>query len=439
MKRTACIGLWGITILLGFVVGAVIGKASNPEIRPHQPATTTTHREKNREQARLLASLEEFRSTFAEKEQIAANLRGEIEEVRGKVLPPLSPEDEKWLTERQEEDKHTQRWKACWKRSEDLVKKVLQRRDKVLREEGLDELASLLESDKADDKLVGLWSLREFLFERNQFDTERFKPLVVAALDHEDWEVRQYALEHLGQLGYMDYPWRDHPETREAAEVALRMVNDPHPRVKSEALGFLVQFGDRERKEGIANALRSLLQDGSEESVSSALWAIDGLPYDRYKGGIVYENGVWMYVPEKGYDYYEEMKDLVVEASRNPGSAPEVLKFWWQRDTLDKEAVEQAAEMLDGADPNKRLDLPYYSSPASPELREVAYRYYFRVARESLNYHQRSNAVWKLEQTEDRSVIPELKALAASEDAEGIEQQIENAIQRLEKYGKELD
>lgn len=432
MRKTAWIGLWGTTMLLGFAVEIAIGKARKPEVQPRQPVTRAISKEKDREKARLLASLEAFRNALTEKEQIAAGLRAEIEEVRGKLLPPLSPEDEKWLRQEQKERGYVQRWDPIGKRGEELLKKILQRKDKALREEALDEVESLLENDKAEDKLVGLWTLRNILFER-PFDKERFRPLVVAALDHEDWEVRQYALEHLGYLGYSDYPWTDRPERREAAEVALRMVNDPDTRVKSTALRLLADFGGKERDEGIAKALTSLLQDGSEESVSMALWAIRDLAYDRFSYTPVYEGDRWMGVPDKRHDYYEEMRQEVIEASRNPETQERVLKFWWGKETLDKEELERAGEILNGVNPDEYFRVATETYPACPELRKLAYDYYLRVIRESLDRQQRWTAVSRLEQTGDKSLIPELKALAASEDAEGIERGIEDAIKHLEQ------
>ncbi len=430
MKATAGIGLWGLTALTGFAVGMAIGKATNPEIQPRQPVVATTKKEDDPQSPRLLASLQTLRNTLSEKEQTADDLRAEIEEVQAKLLPPLSPEDEKWLRQEQEERRMSQRWTPLWKRKDELLKKILQRKDKALRAEGFDDLASLLESDKAEDKLVGLATLSGVLFEGAQFDRERFKPAVLDALSDEDWEVRDRALGYIGYLAWMG------GDKEETARFALSMVNDPHPRVKERALGFLIEFGGRERNENIAKALRSLLQDGAEGSVSSALWAIDGLRYDKYRGRMVHANGLGMWVPEEGYDYYDEMKELVVEASRNPDSAESVLKFWWGRGGLDEDMLQRAAEILRNADPDERFDISEWP-PECAELRELAYDHYFRVIRESLDQNRRLIAISRLERTEDESLIPELKSLAASEDAEGIERRLEDAIKRLERHGRD--
>ncbi|MDP2895653.1 MAG: HEAT repeat domain-containing protein [bacterium] len=436
MRKTAWLALWGMSLFAGFAVGIAVGKAHKPEVQRRQPTTRTIPEDKDREEARLLASLDEFRNALTEKEQIAASLRAEIEEVRGKMLPPLSPEDEKWLRQEQKERGYAKRWDPIRKRGEELLKKIFQRKDNVLRQKGLDELESLLKNDKAQDKLVGLWTLNKILFEGVGLDKKRFTPLLAAALDHDDGEVRENALEHLGYLGYSDYPWMDRPEKREAADVALRMVNDPDTRVKSTALRLLADFGGKERDKGIAKALRSLLQDGSEESVSTALGAISDLPYDKWSVTAVYEGDEWVGVPVKRHDYCEEMRQEVIEASRNPETQDEVLEFWWERQTLDKEELERAAEILNGVNPDEYFRVASDSYPASPELRELAYNYYFRVIRESLDRQQRWTAVSRLEETGDKSLIPQLKALAASEDAEGIERGIEDAIKHLEQYGR---
>jgi HEAT repeat protein len=126
----------------------------------------------------------------------------------------------------------------------------------------------------------------------------------------------------------------------------------------------------------------------------------------------------------------------VIEASRNPETQEKVLEFWWRRQTLDKKELERAAEILNGVNPDEYFRVGHESSPACPELRELAYDYYFRVLRESLDWGRRANAVVRLEQTGDKSLLPALKALSASEDAEGLEIEIEHAIKYLEREGK---
>ena len=428
MRKTAWLALWGMSLFAGFAVGIAVGKARKPEVQPRQPTTRTIPEDKDREEARLLASLDEFRNALTEKEQIAASLRAEIEDVRDKLLPPLSPEDEKWLKERREVDKDTQRFKACWKRSEDLTKKVLQRRDKVLREEGLDELESLLKTNSAEDKLVGLWTLSGIAFESDQFDVGRFKPLAQAALSHEDPQVRETALRYLGNQG-----WRG--DKQGAAETALMMVSDSDPRVKKTALRVLVEFGGRERNEDVAAALKSLLGEENGEITSIALQAMRDLSRESLYASVG-EGGLPARMPEKAYDYYEEMRQDVIEASRNPEMQEKVLEFWWGRQTLGKEELERAAEILNAMHPDQYYRVAYGSNAASPELREQAYGYYFRVIRESLDTQRRGWALFRLVSMEDKSLIPELRALAASEDAEGIEQHIEDSIKHVEQHGK---
>lgn len=440
MRKTAWIALWGTTLVAGFAAGIAIGKARLPEVQRHQPVTRTIPDRKDREEARLLASLDEFRNALTEKEQIAAGLRAEIEEVRGKMLPPLSPEDEKWLNERQEEDKHRQRFKACWKRSEELAKRILQRRDKVLREEGLGELESLLKANSAENKLVGLLSLSRIAFEGSQFDADRFKPLAQAALTHDDPQVRETALQYLGDQGW-------HGDRQGAAETALTMVTDTDPKVKKTALRILVQFGGRERNEDVVTALKSLLQEGDRENTSVALQTMRDLAREsRYAS--VGEGGLQARAPDKAYDCYEEMRQDVIAASRSPELQEEVLEFWWGRETLGKEELELGSEILNRVDPEDKLTVgygispdmysrvPYESNPASPELRQQANRYYLRVIRESLDSQRRWLAIIRLTDSKDKSLIPELKAIGASEDAEGIERGIENAIKHLEQDGK---
>jgi len=418
MKRTAWIGSWGTTILLGFAVGMAIGKAGKSEIQPRRPRTEAHGEERGSDRSRLLASLQRFQNDLAEKERIALSLRAEIEEVRDKLLPPLTPEDEKWLKERQGEDKRTQRWKRVSERKKELKRKILQRRDKVLRADGLDEMASLFESEDADDVLVAIETLKDLLLGRHpRFDRERFKPLVLAALMHEDWEIREQALEYV-HFAYFG---------EEAAAIALGMVNDSHPKVKHEAFFCLWPSGAMERHQEIAQSLRALLHSEDKENRSAALWHISNLAEAHRYGPEQ---------PERGYDYYSEMKDLVMELSRDPESEEDVLEFWWRRRALSEEALERSAEILAATDPDKPFDL-LHRDPVSLEMRELACRHYFRVLRESLDTGLRLDALSWLERTRDKSLVPELKAVAASQDAEGIERQLEQAIKRLELYGRE--
>jgi hypothetical protein len=419
MKATAGIGLWGLTALTGFAVGMAIGRATKPKTQPHQPVVATTKKEADPQRSRLLASLEALRNTLSEKEQTADDLRAGIEEVQAKLLPPLSPEDEKWLKERQKEDRRNQRWKRVLEQKKQLKTKIRQRRDKVVRADGLDEMTSLFESEDPDDVLVAIETLRDLLFDGPRFDRERFKPLVLAALAHEDWEIRQQAIEYVGFAYFGE----------EAAGLALGMIEDTHPRVKHQAFDCLWSCGAgaMERHEDIAQSLRALLHSEDKEDQSAALWHI----YELARA-VAYRHGQ----PGTAYDYYGEMEERVMELSRDPELEGDLLGFWWRRRTLSKEALERSAEILAATDPDKRFDL-LHQNPVSPEMRELACRHYFRVLTESLETGPRLDALAWLARTGDKSLVPELQAIAASEDAEGIGGQLEQAIKRLELYGRE--
>jgi len=434
MKRLAVIAVWGATICAGFAIGVAIGSARKSSFQPapsqrEPPKTPSPDRS-------LFTSLEKFRNALKEKENLAASLRAEIEEVRGKLLPPLTPEDEKWLKER---ERRWPRSHSVREKCRELEDRILQRKDKALRAKALDEVASLMKSEDANDVLLGLGALCDVFLERinlvgsptvqQQFDKERFKPLVLAALDHQEWEVRYQALQYVRWLGWTG-------ERQMAADVALRMMGDPEFEVQADALSIFEELGDRQKGEEVAASLKVLLQDEDKERRSRALGAISSLADER-SYPVIQQDGRVVWLPEKGYDYYDELKDLVMEASRNPESAQDVLKFWWGRETLSNEEVERAAEILTSPNPDEYNEFRPESSPACPELRDAAYRYHFRVIRESLERWRRSNAVQSLERTEDTSLLPELKALAASEDAEGIERELENAINHLERRAKD--
>jgi hypothetical protein len=430
MNRVSFIALWGLTVFLGFAIGMAIGGSKEPRVQPRYPRQATA--EQAEPDHALLASLQRFQGALAEKENLAASLRAEIEEARGKLLPPLTPDDEEWLAQELKEQKVSGRYarsSAVRDKVRELEQRILQRKDKALRAKTLDEVASLLKGEDANDVLLGLAVLTNIFREGIEFDKERFKPLVLAALDHEEREVRSEAFEYVRYLGWAG-------EREMAADVALRMMGDPEFEVRADALWYFDELGDREKHEEVAATLKALLKEEDKESRSVALGAIRSLADERTYP-VFHQDGPVELVTRKGCDYYDELKEVVMEASKDPESAQDVLKFWWQRETLSREEVERAAEILASLNPDEYYEFRPDSSPACSELRDAAYRYHFRVIRESALRWGRSNAVQSLERTQDTSLLPELKALAVSEDAEGIERELQNAIEHLERRAKE--
>ncbi len=415
MRTSALIAMWGATVCAAFGVGVCIGKPRRPLSDQPHPAAETASRKSAPDRA-LLASVENSRNALSERERIASSLKAEIAGVWAK-LSPLSPKEEKWRKEWEEERATRKLYDAIREREKELIRRILQRKDKALRVAAFDEVASLLQSERREDVLLGVLTLLGVFPGGIEFDKERFKPQVLAALGHGDLEVRYYALQYLG-WAYMG---------QEAAEIALSVVNDPDPRIRCEALERVAWFGGKDRREETASALKTLLQDKNGENRSWALSLVDRL---RYAPSFTAEPVA------QAYDYYEEMEELVVDVSKDPESTRRVLEFWCGREKLGKDAIQRFTEILEQPyDESQGSVLPYV--PHWQELRPLAYRYYLRTLREALEYQPRSESLRILGDTRDKSLLPELEAIAQTGDAEGIEQELADTINRLRRFGED--
>lgn len=94
MRKGAWVGLWAVSISAAFAVGVCIPKPRRPMSAPPQQAAKTASRKPETDRA-ILATLQRFRTAPFEKEQVAFNVKSEIADVRTKLPPSLTPEDER--------------------------------------------------------------------------------------------------------------------------------------------------------------------------------------------------------------------------------------------------------------------------------------------------------------------------------------------------------
>lgn len=134
MREAAAIALLVGGTAAGFVVGANVGRAKKPEAQPREEAVKAEPKKPESDRIRvLLASLERSRLALAEKDEKIAELEAELVRALPKALPPRTPEEDK--LKRQSEAR--ERWRSQREKSSELRVKILQRKDKALRAQGV--------------------------------------------------------------------------------------------------------------------------------------------------------------------------------------------------------------------------------------------------------------------------------------------------------------
>ncbi|NQT85049.1 hypothetical protein HQ563_18685, partial [bacterium] len=221
MSKTAWVAASVIAACAAFAIGATVGRRKKPEIHSREaPEKTEGKKQASKEIPVLLASLEKFRTALVEKEKKIGDLEAELAQVRAKLPPPLTPEEEKRKKEQDERRKRSERWRELNEKSKELREKILQRKDKALRAQGLEELAALLQSDDPEEALLGLRALPSI--RTIPCDKERFKPYVLAALADDDADVRSAAFHCLYTVCSGD----------EQLDIMVSLVNDPSPEIR---------------------------------------------------------------------------------------------------------------------------------------------------------------------------------------------------------------
>lgn len=398
MSKTGWIVLLAVGTCAGFVIGATVGKSRKPEAVSVAPSTATKDKGTDGERVTaLVASLEKYRLELAGRENEVQELREELADAIQRIPPPLTPEEEQKRKEEIEKQKREKRGEARHEKSKDLQTRIVQRKDSALRAAALDELAALLTSDDPEDVMVGLLTIPEL--GRINFDKERFRPGVVAALKHEDGEVRGCALVSMLAVSAED----------ETLHALVTMAQDPSVEVRDRVTDMLTGLFWGETSETVMSALRSLVRDENGRIRGIALEAL------------------W----ERGGDA-GEIENLAIEFSKEPEHADDMIEWLSRREPVNLKITQRLIEMYrEGRSGPDRM--VWADRSFSEQARPVAAGFFLSVARESIDYWERRNALTGLARISDASALPELEAIARSPDAEGIENHLADTIEEIRK------
>jgi hypothetical protein len=418
MKNAILIGMWGISVCAAVALGVTIARPRPPESVPAIAQPAVEQQEQASRTPDLAAQLDELRGAIGEEDREIHGLRDELDALRRQLPTPLSPEMEKELKRRLEWRKRKDAEKPWSEKRTALRKKILQRKDKALREEGLTELLALLQGEDRDDQemafgiLSGLRSVK--------CDKEKFKPYVLAALSCENPSLRHAAVRCVEAVCSHD----------EKIEIAVRMVKDPDLEIRSwAALELSWPWTDQKYKDAAMPALRSLLEEGSR----STKWT----------------------VLERLYGSAERVDDVVVKLMGTPGLEGALVTSLQRRRTITEAIVGRLAQMYeegtsdekilrfldpgrihlgDPNDPRKHQGHPCLAEDARPIVRDI----YLGIVRDGLWKGRRRQALEGLRKMGDPWVIPELQEIANSPDAEGIEEELARTIEHLQKGANEV-
>ncbi len=390
MRKRARIALLLATTCGGFVLGAAVGGLATRknEISHGPPAGRSGDRLVGPGEVRsLLGTRENLRKDLASKEGRIRELETELSALREKPSGPLTPGQEQWRkTIRQ------------WERGQKLQSKILQWRDKAAHRAGLEEFAALLRSEDVEDVLLG-WGLVEHIWQYVE-DMGQFRPQFLRAMSHEDDRVRFAALQHARFFCSGD----------EFRDMMFSLAKDPSPMIRRDVCRWLV-FQTREgaeRREEATSLFTKLLEDEDAHVKDSARWAF------------------LSWGPET------QGEDMLMEMSRDANSAGAVQRLAWHRRTISGRLAERLAELYDEQAPLDR-SLQWTRGKLADEAKPIASRLWVRALREGIEPSERREALEVLGRIGAPPVIPDLEAIAKSDDAEGIEEELARTIERLQK------
>ncbi len=402
MNRTAWIVVAAAGACAGFVVGATVARSRKPEGLSVTPRTDIKEKERDVERVKVLhANLEKYRLELAGKENEVRELREELAEVSKRLPPPLTPEEEQKQKEGEEKRKREERRKVSYEKSKELWTKILQRKDRLARALGLEELAGLFQKDNAEETLLGLTTLGG-LYGIN-FDRERFKPDVLAALSHEDAEIRQAALNCLHTVS----PGEDHFQT------TLSMADDPSPEIRTAVAWSVALAALGQRKEEAMPALRRLLQDKDANVRRQVMDALSNFP-----------------------GWGQEIEDMGVELSKDPEYGEQMMGWLARRDNISAEVAQRLVEMS-AKRKNGYRDMGWTHRNLADDAKPIAINFCLETLRDSVEHWQRYEALEGLRRIGDVSALAELEEIARGPDAEGIEEQLMRTIEQLQKRARE--
>ncbi len=401
MDRTRWLALLVFAGCIAFAVSFSVGKSTNAR-KPARSVAAQREGKKPEDDDlhTLVASLEDYRAALAEKDREVEELRAQIDELRAQLALSVTPEDydeyREWVTDREQRE----RSKESEQRIRELTRKIFQRKDRVLREQALDELAALLQSSNPEDILLGLDtlpSLREI-----NLDPQRFKPQVLAALEHRDPLVRNHAL---GRL------WSILPK-EEILEWAIVLSKDPSADVRSNAAVRLAEFVSSDRGDGVVPILRELVREGDKST----------------KYGILMMS--W-----NSRDVFPDVEDVLIELARDdPTGNP--LGWFGYEGPLSEKVVRAFVELYDEGRAG-RTSVRWTQYQLSEDAKPVAIDFCLHLLSDGIEPAHRREALRGLEKIGDPSVIPELQQIVNSPDAEGIEDELAETIEHLQNAGRQ--
>jgi hypothetical protein len=408
MRSPGWIGLLAIAMGAAFGAGLAAGRAKKPEQPPARELTKVeAEKPKARDDSVLSASLERFRGALAEKEGEAERLRNELVAIRTKLAGEQSSEDDQSRKELEEKLRRQKRHRALEEKSKPLRDKILQRGDGTLRAESLDELVALLAGDDREGLLVGLEVLHYLGCIR--CDKERFKPYAVNALNHDDSDVRESALHCLGALF----------SSEDRVGLLLQMASDPSAEVRRVVADSFLNVLPAGKNEEALSAMRSLLNDTDAAVRRKALDAL------------------WWRA-----DNPAQLEDVAVELARTATALEERQEManWLSRRMSDSPKIarcftEMYEEYGKEACPLYLLDIR--ADCLAEEVKPIVNRFCLRLVTQSVDPEAREQALTILGRMEHAPVLAELEEIARSEDAEGIDEQLAETIERLRQKGGE--
>jgi hypothetical protein len=390
----------------GFAVGVVVGGVGKPGRLSRRPAVGASEARASEDRRTIRRKNEELRKALAEKEQKMRGLENELAELRSKLPPPLSPEEEVRQRRLEDERKRAERSRVLFEKAKALRRKIVQRKDKALREEGLAELAVLMQSDDPESLLLGMTSLLHL--DGMKVGAERFKAQIMAATRSESPEICHAALNCLRMACTED----------ESLDILFRAVTDVSSDVRGSAamnLGFL---GGEEGAEGVEAALDFLLWDNDESVRRKALVALC-----QTHGG------------QNQEERNEKFERLAVEIAGDPEKASEVLSWWETRGKAHAEDAEHLGQMLfegdfsffGGDGYSERSILSLFHNPCVGEaIKPIMRPLCLRLLKDSPDEGVRRRVK---EIVREEISLAELEEIAQGQEAAGIERDLAEIIE----------
>ena len=425
MSKTVRTTLFVAATCVGFVIGVAVGTVKKAEHASRQPAPGRQMAEPQSTRVRA----QTLRKALAKKDKTIRELEADLAQLPATLSPFLGPEELERYMEWKKERQRAERSHALFEKARAMRKKM---KDDALRQEGLAELAALIQSENPDDQLLGLTSLLHL--DGLKLDTGRFKPQVLAGLSDELADVRHAALNCIRMVC----------SDEEVADIALRMAHDPSAEVGASAvlhLGFLSgergeeDLGTPQGAEEVEGVLTSLLRDEDEAVRERALFVL---------GNIIEHSDDDAQIEAK-------RQAFVTDLSSDPRIASDALSWWETRAKVSAEDAQRFLEMLLEHDVldfggetydehTLRLLLPSICTyPEDDGPPPFLCRLSLRLLRDSPDDDLRRRSLDILREVEDPSLLPELEEIAWSGAPGGIAEQLAGTIEYLQQKRKESE